>query len=581
MSFIQNFFTSRDNNANTQAYVGQTDRLWYNPDNNTIRVSDGSTPGGLPVDYSSGANITANDITANDITANTVTVNTVTVNTAITSTGGNVTVTGNLIISGNISPASNVKIGGVKAGPGANISNDGTLTINTAGLSFSFGDFTANNNILTLVNVDQDMILATQGNAEIQLVGNIGFYKSNGLPPDPNNLFFFARDDGQITIYVPTEDPVLGAVEIIGSSTGNLIAPGTPGAMLHLTGNPGVPTRFYVDGNDSYASWVARRWNGNVANPTQVLAGEDVLRINATAATNLGGGNVGNVAFAQIRMTALENQTATAQGSEIVFTVTPVGSAATSRVDVANITVANGVTATQFTTSGNISATGSVTGGNILTGGIISASGNIIGSDNLIVQGIVSAGANIIAGNLSLIGNGINSNFGVISTTGNIVADGFISATGNIATSGVVLYQGFISAVANVTVGNVLTGGLISATGNITGNVIIDSRGDVRNLPINSQNTGYTLVATDAGNVVNMTAGNVTVPAGVFASPFGQAITIFNNQNSSNAIVQGSGATIRLAGTAATGNRTLARYGIATLVCVSANTFVISGAGLT
>jgi hypothetical protein len=100
-------------------------------------------------------------------------------------------------------------------------------------------------------------------------------------------------------------------------------------------------------------------------------------------------------------------------------------------------------------------------------------------------------------------------------------------------------------------------------------------------LPINTQNTGYTLVATDAGNVVNMTAGNVTVPAGVFATPFGQAITIYNNQNSSNAIVQGSGVTLRLAGTAATGNRTLARYGLTTLVCVSANTFVISGAGLT
>jgi hypothetical protein len=521
MSFIQNFFTSRDNNANTQSYVGQTDRLWYNPDNNTIRVSDGNTPGGLPVDYSSGANITANDITANNITANTVTVN-----TAITSTGGNVNVAGNLIISGNISPASNVKIGGVKAGPGANISNDGTLTINTAGLAFSFGDFTANNNILTLVNLDQNMVLATQGNAEIQLVGNIGFYKSNGLPPDPNNLFFFARDDGQITIFVPTEDPLLGALEIIGSSTGNLIAPGQPGAMLHLTGNPGTPTRFYIDGNDNYVSLVARRWNGNVTNPTQVLAGEDVLRINATAATNLGGGNVGNVAMAQISIMALENQTVTAQGSEITFTVTPVGQPATSRVDVANVTVANGVTATQFTTAGAVTATGNVTGGNINTAGIVTATGNVV--------------------------------------------------AGNVRTAGVV------TATGNITGGNVLTGGLISATGGITsGDGISDNLGSVRSIPQNGQSTNYQLQATDNGQMINITSGNVTVPAGVFSAPFGQAITIFNNQNSSNAIVQGSGATIRLAGTAATGNRTLARYGIATLVCVSANTFVISGAGLT
>jgi hypothetical protein len=474
MSFIQNLFSSRDNNANAATYVGQQDRLWYNPNTNAFYVNSANTAGGTPVGLAPGSNISANVITVN----------------TITSTGGNVNVTGNLVISGNISPATTTKIGGVKAGPGANISNDGTLTINTAGLAFSFGNFTANNNILTLVNVNEDMILETSGNAEIQLVGNVGFYKSNGGGvPDPDAVFFFARDDGQITILVPAEDPLLGAVEIIGSSTGNLITPGQPGAMLHITGNPGIPSRVYFDGNGEYASFTARRYNGNVAVPTQVLADEDVFRINATAATNAG---VGNVAMAQISFHALENQTTTAQGSRIDFTVTPVGQPATSRIDVANISVANGVTATKFTTAGTISATGNITGGNILTGGLISA-----------------------------------------------------------------------------------TGGITTADG------ISDSKGDVRSIPLNTQNTGYTLVATDAGKLINMTTGNVTVPASVFATPFGQAITIYNNQNSSNAIVQGSGVTIRLAGTAATGNRTLARYSLATLVCVSANTFVISGAGLT
>jgi hypothetical protein len=47
--------------------------------------------------------------------------------------------------------------------------------------------------------------------------------------------------------------------------------------------------------------------------------------------------------------------------------VTPVGQPATSRVDVANITVANGVSATKFTTSGNIS------GGNLNLSGNITA----------------------------------------------------------------------------------------------------------------------------------------------------------------------------------------------------------------
>jgi hypothetical protein len=259
--------------------------------------------------------------------------------------------------------------------------------------------------------------------------------------------------------------------------------------MLHVTGQLDIPCRLYYDGNGDYVSWVARRWNGNVATPTQVLAGEDILRINATAATDAG---VGNVATVQISAAALENQTTTAQGSELSFIVTPVGQTAANRVEVANITVANGVTATKFTTAGTVIATGNISGGNVLTAGLMSA-----------------------------------------------------------------------------------TGGITSGDG------ISDSLGSVRSIPQNGKSANYTLEATDNGRMINITTGNVTIPAGVFASPFGQTVSIFNNQNASNAVVQGAGVTLRLAGTAATGNRTMARYGLSTIVCVAANTFVISGAGLT
>jgi hypothetical protein len=167
--------------------------------------------------------------------------------------------------------------------------------------------------------------------------------------------------------------------------------------MLQITGQLDIPCRIYYDGNSDYVSWVARRYNGNVANPTQVLVNEDVLRINSTAATDAG---MGNVAMAQMRMTALENQTTTAQGSSITFTVTPVGSSASSRVDVANITVANGVTSTKFTTAGTVSATGNITGGNVLTGGTVSATGNITGG-NVLTGGLISATGNITGGNVS------------------------------------------------------------------------------------------------------------------------------------------------------------------------------------
>jgi hypothetical protein len=49
MSFIQQFFTSRDNNANAETFVGQQGRLWWNPETNQIYSSDGNTPGGIPL----------------------------------------------------------------------------------------------------------------------------------------------------------------------------------------------------------------------------------------------------------------------------------------------------------------------------------------------------------------------------------------------------------------------------------------------------------------------------------------------------------------------------------------------------
>jgi hypothetical protein len=373
MSFIQNFFTSRDNNANTESYVGQQDRLWWNPDTNAIYVNTANTPGGTPVTIASGSNLTLNNFTANSGTIN-----------------------NNLIVTGNISPAGTNKIGGIFPGPGVVIGTNGQLTIDSANLPVSFGNFFASNNVLSIVNIDEDMILQTDGNAEIQLVGNVGFYKPDGIPPNTANRYASFSDTGIVKIIV-TSTGTEGALNIVGSTSGQEISPGIIGAMLHITGQLDIPCRTYYDGNSDYVAWVARRWNGNVATPTQVLANEDVLRINATAATDAG---VGNVAMAQIRMTALENQTTTAQGSSITFTVTPIGSSAGSRVDVANVTVANGVTATKFTTAGTVIATGNITGGNVLTGGIVSATANIT-AGNVLTGGLISATGNITGGNIS------------------------------------------------------------------------------------------------------------------------------------------------------------------------------------
>ena len=80
--------------------------------------------------------------------------------------------------------------------------------------------------------------------------------------------------------------------------------------------------------------------------------------------------------------------------------------------------------------------------------------------------------------------------------------------------------------------------------------------------------------------MINITTGGVTVNTSIFT--VGNNITIFNNSSSSQTITQGVGVTMYQAGTATTGNRTLAQRGICTIVCVAnSTTFVISGAGLT
>jgi hypothetical protein len=97
-------------------------------------------------------------------------------------------------------------------------------------------------------------------------------------------------------------------------------------------------------------------------------------------------------------------------------------------------------------------------------------------------------------------------------------------------------------------------------------------------IPANTQSAAYTLVASDAGKHINTSSGGVTIPASVL--PVGSAVSIYNNSGSSQTITQGNGVILRQAGTANTGNRTLAQYGLCSLLCVASNTFVISGAGL-
>ena len=93
-----------------------------------------------------------------------------------------------------------------------------------------------------------------------------------------------------------------------------------------------------------------------------------------------------------------------------------------------------------------------------------------------------------------------------------------------------------------------------------------------------AKTSSYTLTASDIGTLVT-TDSAVTVDQDIFTA--GDATTIYNNSASAITVTQGTGVTFYLAGTATTGNRTLAQRGVATVLCVASNAFVVSGSGLT
>jgi hypothetical protein len=211
VSFIQNLFTSRDNNANGANYVGQQSRIWWNPDTNAFYYSDGNTSGGIlitggssgnglpggsanTVQYNAGGGTFGGDpnfvfdpatstLTITNIVANTLTGGAGGTNTQVQfNTNGNFTGTTNFTYNqstnamlmtgtatlGNVFPASN------------NVSNIGSLTNRFNDIWLGTGNINLVDNTL---NTDQQ-IYAQSGNLVIDggnglVFGQFAMYGNN------------------------------------------------------------------------------------------------------------------------------------------------------------------------------------------------------------------------------------------------------------------------------------------------------------------------------------------------------------------------------------------------------------------
>lgn len=98
-------------------------------------------------------------------------------------------------------------------------------------------------------------------------------------------------------------------------------------------------------------------------------------------------------------------------------------------------------------------------------------------------------------------------------------------------------------------------------------------------VPQNSQTSSYTVVAGDNGKYISTTSGGVTIATST-AMSVGDNFVIYNNSSSNITVTQGSGVTLRQAATTSTGNRTMANYALATVLCVASDTYIIAGTGL-
>lgn len=110
---------------------------------------------------------------------------------------------------------------------------------------------------------------------------------------------------------------------------------------------------------------------------------------------------------------------------------------------------------------------------------------------------------------------------------------------------------------------------------------------DIRQIPQNSKSADYTLALTDGGGHVYHPPSDAnnrtfTIPANAsVAFPIGTAITIDNDAAANTVAVAITTDTLVQVGTGATGTRTIAAQGQATILKVAATRWRISGVGLT
>jgi len=201
----------------------------------------------------------------------------------------------------------------------------------------------------------------------------------------------------------------------------------------------------------------------------------------------------------------------------------------------------------------------------------------VIDSKGRIISATSGGGGYTVQGNYGSSLFSLGTNFPIVGATGQIsttvtngtLSIGFGSTT---AIPGTVV----ISTISNSTIEGTTIGTKIASSATFT--VVKDTSGNIRSIPITTQGTLYTITSVDTGKLINISNGGIIVPGGVMSA--GDTITIFNNSLTSQFIVPDSTLTMLQVSTTNLGNRTLAGYGLATIIFLSPLQAIISGSGV-
>ena len=326
------------------------------------------------------------------------------------------------------------------------------------------GNLTVTGNAVLVGNINADKIFngttsieipVTNGNANVTIGGT-------------SNVVVWATTGEYVTgLQSVTGNITGGNLRTAGqvSATGDVT-----GANISVAGNVlisrdasvGQPTIRFTDTDTTVTDGQvlgAVEWFTSDATPgARVTAG-----IRAIAAGTTGNANV------QI-LTSTNGAAATAKF--VVDNVGNVGIANAAPLDTLAVTgtmyVSSTLTAVGTVTGGNVStagfvtATGNITGGNLITAGNVTATGNVTGG-NVISVGAVSAGAAGVSTTGNVTGGNVNSN-GLISATGNVTGANIVASQG--------MFTGNVSATANTVTSNLQVTGNSYGTGIGVENVV-------------------------------------------------------------------------------------------------------------